>query len=125
MDDHRHGASQGIVAANSATLSGVAPEASLLAYKVLNAEGKGRQSDVIAAIERALDPDGNGDLSDRADIANISLGAPGNPLDPVAQAVENAVAAGMIIVAAAGNDGLFHAVGSPGRRAFRDRSRHC
>jgi hypothetical protein len=114
MDDNRHGTHvAGIVAAKSATLSGVAPDASLLAYKVLDGAGKGRQSDVIAAIERAIDPDGNGDLSDRADVANLSLGSRGNPLDPVAQAVENATAAGMLVVAASGNDGLFHAVSSP------------
>lgn len=114
MDDHRHGTHvAGIVAANSATISGVAPAASLLAYKVLNAQGRGRQSDVIAAIELAIDPNGDGDFSDRADVANLSLGSRGNPLDPVAQAVENAVSSGMVVVAAAGNDGLFHGVGSP------------
>jgi subtilisin family serine protease len=113
-DDNRHGTHvAGIVAANSATLSGLAPDVSLLVYKVLDAAGKGRQSDVIAALERAIDPNGDGDPSDRADVANLSLGAPGNPLDPVAQAVERAVAAGMVVCAAAGNDGIYHAIGSP------------
>jgi subtilisin family serine protease len=114
IDDNRHGTHvAGIIAANSATVSGVAPNVSLLVYKVLNAAGKGRQSDVLAAIERAIDPNGDGDLSDHADVANISLGAAGNPLDPVAQAVERAVAAGMVVCAAVGNDGQYHAIGSP------------
>lgn len=114
IDDNRHGTHvAGIIAANSATVSGVAPNVSLLAYKVLNAAGKGRQSDVLAAIERAMDPNGDGDVSDRVDVANISLGAAGNPLDPVAQAVERAVAAGMVVCAAVGNDGQYHSIGSP------------
>lgn len=114
MDDHGHGTHvAGIIAAESAQMTGVAPGVRLLAYKVLNAEGRGTTSGVIAAIERALDPNGDGDPSDRADVANLSLGDRGRPDDPLSRAVDRAVAAGMVVCVAAGNDGRFHHIGSP------------
>lgn len=114
MDDHRHGTHvAGIIAAESAEVTGVATGVRLLAYKALGANGRGVTSDIIAAIERALDPNGDGDLSDRADIANLSLGSSGRPDDPLSRAVDNAVAAGMIVVVAAGNEEAFHRIGSP------------
>jgi Subtilase family len=114
MDDHRHGTHvAGIIAAQSGQMTGVAPNARLLAYKVLNEEGKGLTSDIIAALERALDPNSDGNLSDRAHIANLSLGSSGHPADPLARAVDNAVAAGMVVVVAAGNSETFHRIGSP------------
>src|SRR3989338_3316842 len=52
MDDNSHGTHvAGIVAANAPTYTGVAPEASLLAYKVLDSGGSGSQSVVLAGIE--------------------------------------------------------------------------
>ncbi|HET8797787.1 MAG TPA: S8 family serine peptidase, partial [Thermoanaerobaculia bacterium] len=105
MDDNRHGTHvAGIIAARSAVMTGTAPDASLLAYKVLGANGRGQASDIIAAVERAI--------ADGADVINLSLGGRGNPDDPLARAVENAVAQG-IVCAAAGNEGIFHAIGSP------------
>jgi subtilisin family serine protease len=114
MDDHRHGTHvAGIIAAQSGEMTGIAPGVRLLAYKVLNHEGRGLTSDVIAALERALDPNGDGDSSDRADVANLSLGDRGRPDDPLSRAVDNAVAAGMVVCVAAGNDETFHRIGSP------------
>lgn len=114
MDDHRHGTHvAGIIAAESAQVTGVATGVKLLAYKVLGADGRGSVSDIIAALERALDPNGDGDLSDRADVANLSLGNSGRPDDPLSRAVDNAVAAGMVVCVAAGNDETFHRIGSP------------
>ncbi len=114
-DDHGHGTHvAGIVAANAPDLTGVAPEASLLALKALDAGGEGKTSDVIAAIERALDPNGDGDPSDRAHIINLSLSAPGGPEDALSRAVDAAVAAGVVVCAAAGNSGLVLGIGSPG-----------
>jgi len=115
IDDQGHGTHvAGIVAANLDTFTGVAPDAKLLAYKVLNARGEGKESDVIAGIERALDPNGDGDFSDRAAVANLSLGGEGNPDDAASIAVDNAVAAGMVVCVAAGNSGYFHSIASPG-----------
>jgi len=115
MDDHGHGTHvAGIVAGNLDDFTGVAPDATLVAYKVLNSFGSGTESDVIAAIERAIDPNQDGDLSDHASVANLSLGGSGNPDDAASLAVDNAVAAGMVVCIAAGNSGAYHAVASPG-----------
>ena len=115
MDDHGHGTHvAGIVAANG-YLKGVAPDAKLMAFKVLDQWGSGAMSDVIAAIERATDPDGNPETDDGAHIINLSLGGTGDPDDPVSQAVDNAVAAGVVVVVAAGNSGSgYETIGSPG-----------
>lgn len=115
LDDNGHGTHvAGIVAGNVAPVVGVAPDATLLAYKVLDDEGAGNESDIIAAVERTLDPDGNGDLSDRADVANVSLGGPGTPDGPLVQAVERAIAAGVVFSISAGNAGSNGSIRSPG-----------
>lgn len=115
MDDSFHGTHvAGIIAANGAGLTGVAPEASLLAYKVLDSSGQGKESDVLAALERIVDPNGDGDPSDHVAVANLSFGLAGASAgDPMAVAVGNAVAAGVVVCVAAGNTGQFHDIGSP------------
>ncbi|MFC2058977.1 S8 family serine peptidase [Chloroflexota bacterium] len=115
MDDHGHGTHvAGIVAADG-VVTGVAPEAKLWAYKVLDEHGSGSWSTVIAAIERAADPDGDPQTDDAVDVINMSLGGPGNPNDPVSQAVNAANDQGIIVVVAAGNDGPYYqSLDSPG-----------
>ncbi len=104
-DDYGHGTHvAGTVAAedNDDDLSvvGVAPEAMLYALKVLNADGFGNWSDIIAAVEWCVDPD-NPDV----DVANLSLGTSLNPGALAEAAFANAEAQGLVIVAAAGNSG--------------------
>lgn len=110
-DDHGHGTHvAGTIAAadNAAGLVGVAPRASLYAYKVLNANGSGRLDDVIAAIEYAGGLNGGV----RADIINLSLGCYCD--DPALKAaVDKVYAAGVLIVAAAGNCGTGGGSGCP------------
>jgi len=117
MDDYGHGTHvAGIAAAKGSgpgTKTGVAPDAKLLAYKVLNEWGSGSMSDVIAAVDKAVDPDGNPATDDGADVINLSLGGPGDGGDPLSQAVNDAVTAGVVVVAAAGNDGGYFTMGSP------------
>ncbi len=115
MDDSFHGTHvAGIIAANGVGLTGVAPEASLLAYKVLDQNGQGKESDILAALERMVDPNGDGDPSDHVAVANLSFGLDGaSASDPMAVAVGNAVAAGVVVCVAAGNTGAFHDIGSP------------
>ncbi len=119
FDDHGHGTHvAGIVAANG-DLLGVAPEAQLLAYKVLDDSGWGEDSDLIAALEMAVDPDGDPTTDDGAHVINLSLGGPGSPFDPASQAVDAAVEAGVVVAVAAGNSGRdgWQSVESPGTAA--------
>jgi subtilisin family serine protease len=113
-DDQGHGTHVASIAAGNGALLGVAPEASLLGYKVLDGKGRGRTSAVMAAIERAVDPDGDGDLSDQVDVINLSLGGQGDPEDPLSQMVDAAVASGVVVVVAAGNTGRTYGIQSPG-----------
>ncbi|HEX3577914.1 MAG TPA: S8 family serine peptidase [Thermoanaerobaculia bacterium] len=116
LDDNGHGTHvAGIVAGQSDIITGVAPDVSLVAYKVLGANGSGSESNVIAAIERAADPNQDGNTADHVDVANLSLGGTGNPDDPGSIAIDNATAAGITFAIAAGNSGSsFHTIASPG-----------
>ncbi|CAK8721998.1 hypothetical protein GCAAIG_11630 [Candidatus Electronema halotolerans] len=120
MDDYDHGTHvAGIIAGSDATITGVAPDALLYAYKVCNSSGGCSTSDVISGLERAADPDGNGDTSDHVDAANLSLGSPsGGPDSPLSVAVDEAVDAGISVVVSAGNSGSsYSSVGSPSAAA--------
>ncbi len=114
IDDHGHGTHVAATAAGNGALLGVAPDASILAYKALDAYGRGSTSTVLAAIELAVDPNSDGDSSDHADIINLSLGGRGDENDPLSTAVDNATSAGVLCVVAAGNAGGYLAIGSPG-----------
>ena len=100
-----HGTSVAGVAAgalNTATMvgaiSGVAPRAYLGNYRVVDENGIGSEFQISAGLEEAL--------KDGFDIANISLGTSSvGTLSLLGNAVEKAVASGMIVVAAAGNSG--------------------
>ena len=127
MDDFGHGTHVAATAAGNGILKGVAPDAKIVSYKVLDSGGGGSWDNVIAAIERSVDPNQDGDFSDHLDIISISLGGLGHPDDPLSTAVDNAVDAGVVAVVAAGNsgpdgnadcrngdDGSFNSICSPG-----------
>lgn len=107
MDDEGHGTHvAGIVAADAPDIKGVAPKAKLFAFKVLDENGRGSMADVVAAIERTVDPNGDGDPSDKLDVVNLSLGsAGGDPDDAASTAVDNATRIGVTFCIAAGNAG--------------------
>lgn len=96
--------------------NGMAPDASLYAVKVFGAEGSTSDSVVIAALEYAADPNGDGNVSDQLDVVNMSLGSGyGNPHILYSEAIKNLVHGGTIVVASAGNSGhLDYIVGAPG-----------
>lgn len=103
-----------IVPCPNTSLYGVAPEAKLVAFKVLDNDGSGYWSDVITAIERSLDPNQDGDFSDHYTVANLSLGAncyeytnDCGPDDLPSKTIDNAVNAGLPVVVAAGNSGYY------------------
>ncbi len=116
MDDNFHGTHvAGIAAGNSSVLKGAAPDATLVAYKVLNNYGSGYESDIISAIERAADPNEDGDFSDHVSVASASLGGSGTPDDPLPAAFDNAVDAGVVVAVAAGNWGsAYKTIACPG-----------
>ncbi len=113
FDDHGHGthvtgitAAQPFTTSNGQQISGIAPNASVYAYKVLNEQGQGYTSWFLSAFEYAMDPDQDGNISDRVDIISISAGIPkGSASDLISMAAKQAVDAGITVVAAAGNDG--------------------
>ncbi|MGB6837474.1 MAG: S8 family serine peptidase [Dehalococcoidia bacterium] len=110
MDDHGHGTYVAGIAAGNGGITGVAPDASLLAYKVLGSGGSGAYSAVIAGVEQAVE--------DGADVMNLSLGGPGHANDPVSQAVNNAVQDEVVAAIAAGNSGpSYFRITSPGAAA--------
>lgn len=92
----------GIVAALDNTRGGigVAPMATLMPIRVLGRDGVGSLSDIIAAIDgmAALD------ATSRPDVINLSLGSDANS-DQLRAAIQRAIDAGIIVVAAAGNKG--------------------
>lgn len=98
-DDNGHGTHvAGIIAGidNSVGVIGVAPNASLLAVKVLNKRGTGYISDIIEGIQWSV---ANG-----AKVINMSLGS-SSDVQSFHDACAAAYSQGVVIVAAAGNSG--------------------
>jgi len=85
---------------------GIAPGADILSLRVLDRWGRGRVSDVIDAIQWAVE---NKDAYGIR-ILNLSLGhqvAEPAEVDPLARACEAAWSAGLVVVASAGNLGMY------------------
>jgi subtilisin family serine protease len=93
---------------------GTAPHAQLYALKVFGCHGV--TALVAKALDWALDPNGDGDFTDRLDVLNLSLGADyGAPDDPDSLFVRKLALNGVLPVFAAGNGGdLYDIGGSPG-----------
>ncbi len=89
----------GIVAAlagNGIGIAGGAPGAAILPVEVLDATGAGRYSDIVAGIVYAVDHG--------AGVINLSLGGP-SAFAPLDAAIAYAESHGVVVLAAAGNDG--------------------
>lgn len=115
MDKHGHGTHVAGIVGAKGVLTGMAPDVSLFAYKVLTDSGWGTDSGIIAALEKATDPDGDPLTDDQMDIVNMSLGGMGAPDSPLSEAANNAMAEGVLVVVAAGNSGSsYSTIGSPG-----------
>ncbi len=122
-DGEAHGTQMASLVLGSPALADLPPASvpRLLAYRVVAREPVGgrlrplaRSDRVLAALERAVDPDGDGDPRDRAEVILLGLAAgfDGAGVDPVRQAVVAADSTGATVVAAAGNEGPTFA--SPG-----------
>ncbi|MGH9141906.1 MAG: S8 family peptidase [Vicinamibacterales bacterium] len=114
LDAFGHGTHVAGIIAGNATASrsvttlfngGVAPGVQLVNVRVLGADGVGRTSDVIAGIQWAIANRARYNIR----IINLSLGHPvmePAATDPLCEVVASAVQAGIVVVAAAGNDGI-------------------
>ena len=119
FDDYGHGthvagtiAGNGALSANKA-YRGLAPNVQLVVLKVLDGTGAGYTSDVVRAIDFAVANRSKFGI----DIINLSLGHPiyePAATDPLVQAVERASKAGIVVLAAAGNNGISPTTGQPG-----------
>ncbi|MDX2021459.1 MAG: S8 family peptidase [Deltaproteobacteria bacterium] len=99
-DDHGHGTHvAGTIAQstnNGLGVSGIAFKASIMPLKVLSARGSGSMAAIAQAIRWAADHGAN--------VINMSLGGP-FPVGSIHSAVKYARKKGVVVVAAAGNDG--------------------
>jgi len=70
-------------------------------------EAEATTGELIAGLEHAVDPNGDGDTSDHVPVALVGVNAPyaGFSNSPEAQAVEGAGGLGTLVVAPAGNEG--------------------
>ena len=95
-----HGTAVAGIAAGNGKVKGMAPDAFLYAYKVFSSQGGASEDDIIAAVEQAL--------KDGCTAVNLSLGSTGGKSEgtPELDTMNNAVDLGLIVVAAAGNEGI-------------------
>jgi len=113
-DANGHGTHCAGIAAGSGTACagkyrGVAPASTLYVAKLLRANGQGMMSTVMAGVEWAVDQG--------VHIISLSVGGPGpgDGSDALSEMCDAAVAEGVIVVVAAGNDGPNgYTIGSPG-----------
>jgi subtilisin len=96
---------------DGAGIYGVAPQADLWAYKVLGDNGSGYSDDIAAAIRHTAD---QATATGTKTVINMSLGSAGND-SLISSAVTYAYNKGVLVVAAAGNEGPSQgSIGYPG-----------
>ena len=108
-DDNGHGSHvAGIIAGNgydsNGRKAGAAPEASLVSLKVLDGNGNGTVSNIIAALDWVLENHTTYNIR----VVNMSVGAAIHEsawTDPLTLAAKRVVDAGVVVVGAAGNFG--------------------
>jgi serine protease AprX len=128
VDESGHGTHMASIIANSSkttkdgkstgTYKGVAPDARLVAVKVLDKEGLAHVLEIVRAVQWVVDN------REKYDIRVLNLSFSQKPRwpyseDPVNQAVMRAWEEGIAVVAAAGNDGPEpETIGSPGNLPY-------
>ena len=127
----RHGTQMaGLIAGRGGPggIHGVVPASRILPIRVAgwqpSAEGGfaiyGRTDQLLAGIERAVDPDADGDVLDAARVAVVGVTEPfaSFPDGPLARAIEGAARLDTLVVVPAGNEGpagpSYGSIGGPG-----------
>ncbi len=127
----RHGTQMaGLIAGSGGPggIRGVVPASRILPIRVAgwqpSAEGGfaiyGRTDQLLAGIERAVDPDADGDVLDAARVAIVGVTEPfaSFPDGPIARAIEGAARLDTLVVVPAGNEGpagpSYGSIGGPG-----------
>ncbi|HEX6753056.1 MAG TPA: S8 family serine peptidase [Solirubrobacterales bacterium] len=82
---------------NALGIAGVAPEAEIMAVRVLDGDGSGSTDDIADGIAYAAEHG--------AGVVNLSLGGPAGEDEAMSDAVDLAAEEGTVVVTAAGNDG--------------------
>lgn len=82
---------------NALGTAGVAPEAEIMAVRVLDGDGSGSTDDIAAGIAYAAEHG--------AGVVSLSLGGPAGEDEAMSDAIDLAAEEGVIVVAAAGNEG--------------------
>ena len=126
-DPYGHGTHVASLAAGNAAISGgaykgIAPNARIINLRVLNSQGRGTVSTLLAALEWVLANRNNAAYNIK--VVNMSLGTAAIDSyenDPLCRAARALVDAGIVVVAAAGNEGkdslgnkLYGQIHSPG-----------
>jgi len=105
-DTYGHGTHvAGIIGGGATEVPGIAKGVKLIAIRVLDGQGSGYTSNVISALQWAT----NNASSLAIDVVNMSLGHAvyeSAATDPLVQAVEAAVRAGIVVVVSSGNVGV-------------------
>jgi serine protease AprX len=114
-DDNGHGTHCASIAAGRLVngVSGVAPGASLISLKVLNAQGSGSLSTIASAVDWCIQNKSQFGI----EVVSMSLGSAtsSDGTDVLSRTVNQAVAAGLVVCVAAGNAGPNpYTVGAPG-----------
>jgi cerevisin len=108
VDDNGHGTHTASTAVGAQY--GIAKAATVIAVKVLGADGSGAYSDIIAGIEWVMNA---ASKSGKPSVANMSLG--GFASESMDQAVKNAIDSGVHFAVAAGNAAMDAGGTSPAR----------
>ena len=122
-DDNGHGThvagdAAGTGATSEGKYKGTAPDAHIVGVKVLNSDGGAKVSNIVEGIDWVIENRDKYNIR----VINMSIGvpSPGHQFDPIDKAVERAANAGIVVVAAAGNEGpkMGTIGGAPGNSPF-------
>ena len=97
-----------ITDASTSASMGIAPGANVVSVRVLGNDGNGTYEDVVQGIQWVVNNQTNPELESPIRVMNLSLSAQQTVpyfVDPINRAVEQAWASGIVVLAAAGNEG--------------------